>query len=180
MTKSMFVALFVAAAAAPAVAGGQRGSIGVGAEYQLSGLGGASVNYDAGLFHVGGFLGFLDPPGAGNTAFAIGGRFFYHMHSTAMSDFGLGGGLGLESVPRPGMMGMGGGRGTFVYFEPSFQIRLFLAANVAFSFTGGLSIGTVDASGVVIAGQGPAGGAFNFDLGSLALLGGAGVHYYFF
>ena len=177
---NLFVALLLVSSTGIASAGGQKGAIGLGAEYQLSGLGGASLNYDAGEFHVGGFLGFADPPMANNTLVDLGGRFFYHMHSTAMSDFGLGGGLGVESVPTGGGMG-GPTRKTYVYFEPSFQIRLFLASNVALSFTAGLSIGVVDASGVVITGQGVAGGSFNFDVGTgVGFLGGAGVHYYFF
>ena len=48
--------------------GGQSGSIGVGAEAQLSGLSGASMNYDAGDFHVGAFLGFHDPGGDNDDA----------------------------------------------------------------------------------------------------------------
>ena len=180
MTKISLLGVLVLASTA--YAGGQKGSIGVGAEYELSGVGGASVNYDAGMFHVGGFLSFQDPPGPNNTVYEIGGRFFYHMHTTAMSDFGIGGGLGLESVPNnPGPMGMSNGRQTFMFFEPSFQIRLFLASNVAMSFTGGLSIGVVDASGVLITGQGATGGSVAFDpAAGVGFLGGAGIHYYFF
>src|SRR5262245_43883764 len=53
MTKaSVFAALFVVAAAGSARAGGQAGSIGVGAEYMLNGAGGPSLNYDGGQFHL--------------------------------------------------------------------------------------------------------------------------------
>ena len=141
-----------------ALAGGQPGSIGVGAELQLSNLGGISVNYDTGKFHVGGFLGFDDPGGAKNDTIDVGARFFYHIASTAMSDFSLGGGLGIQS------QNTANGRDTNLFLEPGFQIRAFIASNVALSFTGGISIGTIDASRVRIIGD---------------FTGTAGVHYYF-
>lgn len=179
MTKtSLLVAAVLAASAGVASAGGQAGSLGVGAEYQLSGLGGGSVNYDAGQFHVGGFLGFFDPAGPDNTLFEIGARFYYHLHSTAMSDFGLGGGFGLASVPVGG--GMNNNRDTDVFLEPGFQIRVFLASNVALSFTGGLVIGLIDASNVAITAQGVGGSAVDFGAGNIVFNAGAGVHYYFF
>ena len=150
------------AASGLAHAGGQSGSFGVGAEFQYNALalGGASLNYDAGEFHVGGFLGFSDPDGPDNTAFDVGGRFFYHVHSTAMSDFGIGGSLGILSARFMGNPD----RQTLVFLDPGAQIRLFLAANVAISASLGVSIGVVDASGVEITGQ----------------TIGAGLHYYFF
>jgi hypothetical protein len=160
---SLLATVFVFAAAGIAHAGGQAGSVGLGAEYELNGIGGVSLNYDAGQFHVGGLLGFEDPSGPNNTLFELGGRFFYHVHKTAMADFGLGGNLGLASVP-PGGPGMGQ-RTTDVFIEPGFEIRLFVASNVAISFMAGISIGVVDASGILITGQPTA---------------AAGVHYYFF
>lgn len=161
MKTSLLVAALLVAVTSVASAGGQPGSLGVGAEYQLNGLGGVSVNYDAGKFHVGGAIGLIDPAGPNNTEFDIFGRFYYHVHSTAMADFSVGGSIGLASVPA-----MMGGRDADVFVEPGFQIRLFLASNVALSFAGGISIGVVDASGVGITGQG--------------LAGTAGIHYYFF
>ena len=175
MTKlSLFAALFALALPSAALAGGQAGTVGVGVEAQVSGLGGPSVNYDAGKFHVGGFFGFLDPAGADNTFWELGARFYYHIHSTAMSDFGLGGGFGLASIPAGARMNPN--RDTDVFLEPGFQIRLFLASNVALSFTGSLVIGVVDASDVAIDGQLVGSTA----LGGLAFAGGAGIHYYFF
>lgn len=172
MKTSLFAAMLVLAAASSAQAGGQAGTIGLGAEYQLSGAGGASLNYDAGEFHVGGFLGFYDPDGGDNTTFALGARFFYHVHSTAMSDFGVGGGFGLVSAPAPMDE-----RASLVFIEPGIQTRLFLASNVALSFTAGIVIGVVDAGGVAITGQGTGGTEFGSGIG---FSGGAGVHYYFF
>ncbi|HEY5951038.1 MAG TPA: hypothetical protein VIV40_36350 [Kofleriaceae bacterium] len=162
LKTTMLTAVLVMAASGLAHAGGQEGSIGVGAEYQINGLGGASVNYDAGAFHVGGFLLFDDQDGANNTTFAVGGRFYYHLHSTAMADFGIGGRIGIlsehDQPPREN------DTLTEVYIEPGVQMRVFLAANVAISASVGVSIGVVDASGVTINGQ----------------TIGAGLHYYFF
>jgi hypothetical protein len=157
MKHIILVAVLVVGGFSTAHAGGQPGSVGVGAEFQLSGLGGLSVNYDAGKFHAGGFLGFADPAGGGNTTFDIGGRFFFHIASTAMSDFSIGGSLGIEHLDA-------GGGTTNVFLEPSFQIRAFLASNVALSFSGGISIGTGDESRVDVTAQ---------------FTGAAGVHYYF-
>jgi hypothetical protein len=163
MKQTMLVAILVLASVGTASAGGQPGSVGVGAEYQLSGIGGLSVNYDAGQFHAGGFLGFADPAGGNNTTVNIGGRFFFHVATSALSDFSVGGGLGIRSEYRN--VGPGGPtRQTDLFLEPSFQIRAFVASNVALSFTGGLTIGTIDASQVTITAQ---------------PTGVAGVHYYF-
>jgi len=167
-------ALVLMVTAGVAQAGGSEGSIGVGAEFMLSsytygggmgvpgatfGLGGPSLNYDAGKFHVGGFLAIYDPDGANNTTIEFGGRFYYHVHSTAMTDFGVGGSLGILNYDT------GPDRNTAMFLEPGFQIRAFIQSNVALSFTGGLAIGAVDASGVALLGN---------------VTGSAGVHYYFF
>lgn len=152
----------MALGAGTAFAGGSEGSIGVGAEYQMSGLGGLSGSYDMGAFHLGGFLGFSDDGGDDDTDIDIGGRFFYHLHSTAMSDFSVGGSVGI------GFIGDGNpntDNATALYLEPGVQIRAFVASNVAFSFTAGLIIATSDADGIYITGQ--------------PVLAG-GVHYYFF
>lgn len=163
MKKILLAAFIVFASAGTASAGGQPGSFGVGAEFQLSGIGGLSANYDAGKFHVGGFLGFVDPAGTNNTTVDIGGRFFFHVASTAMSDFSVGGGLGIQSIYRnPG--DPNSPRLTNLFLEPSFQIRMFIVPNVALSFTGGIEIGTVDASEVNVTGN---------------ISGEAGIHYYF-
>jgi hypothetical protein len=160
-------AMLVLGSTSAANAGGQEGSIGVGAEFGLigalsdvGGLGGASVNYDAGKFHVGGALGFADADGPDNTVYSIAGRFYYHVHSTAMSDFGIGGNIGILSVPAAP-----NDRNTLLFLEPGVQIRAFVASNVALSFNVGFVLGAVDASGTFIGGQ---------------TTGSAGIHYYFF
>lgn len=160
-----------------AEAGGQAGTLGVGGEFMMSGVGGASVNYDAGDFHVGGFLGFSDSDAQNGSAFEIGGRFYYHVHSTAMSDFGVGGALGIASVPdnNPAV----DQRSTLVYAEPGVQIRLFLASNVALSATTGIILGVSDADGVAITGS-TLGGRAAVTAGGISFGGGLGLHYYFF
>ena len=169
---SLLVALLVApllaviATVGVAHAGGQPGSIGVGAEYQLSGIGGISLQYDAGTFHAGAALG-LDDPNSQPAVFDLAGDFWFHVHHTAFTDFSLGGSLGFESIK----VGMGAAatRNVDLYLEPGFQIRAFLSSNVALSATGGISIGLADAGGDLrIGGQ-------NF-----GAVGSVGIHYYFF
>jgi hypothetical protein len=167
MSKTCFlVSIIVVGLAGAARAGGQAGSIGVGAEYQMNGLGGLSVVYDGGIFHVGGMLGYNDPPADNDTVFQLAGEFYYHVHHSAFADFGLGGSLGFNSVP-VAVMGRTQ-RNTEVYFEPGFQIRAFLSSNVALSATAGLVIGRVDADRFAITGS-------NF-----GAAGGVGIHYYFY
>ncbi len=167
MKKNLAIVLglgLVALGAGTASAGGSKGSLGVGGEVQLNGLlGGVSANYDLGEFHLGGFLGFADGGGEDDTDVALGGRFFYHVHSTAMADFGIGGsfGIGLIGDETPGV----DENLTLVFIEPGFQIRAFVASNVALSFSGGLTLGVADADGVLVNAQ---------------ATGSAGVHYYFF
>jgi hypothetical protein len=178
MKTLLFTLLSVAAAVGGAHAGGQAGSIGLGAEADLNGLGGASLNYDGGVFDAGGFFGYLrlDQAGMTSSAWNLGGRFFYHIHKTGSSDFGLGGALAFISIP-PGVVGAA--RVTPVFLEPAFQIRLFIVPNVAVSFMGGLSIGLGDAHTTTITAQDL--GVTRFDPnGVIGLVGGAGVHYYFF
>lgn len=166
MKKTQLAMLFVMATAGAANAGGSEGSIGVGAEYQLSGPGGVSFNYDAGKFHVGAFLGLNDEAGDDNTDFTVGARFYYHIASTAMSDFSVGGSVGILSDATPAMTpGGDSDRDTNLYLEPGFQIRAFVASNVALSFSGGLAIRLLDDEGTEFGAQ---------------ATGIAGVHYYFF
>ena len=169
------------ALASPALAGGKEGSLGVGAEAELNGqVAGISVNYDAGLFHVGGVIGYSrtkpDNAPAGvdaSTTFVIGARFFYHVHSAGQADFGVGGAVGLADVPN------GNGHNAHLFLEPGFQIRAFITPNVALSFGGGIVIGTVDANSIGIGGGSTVVSAGSNSL-SLGLEGILGAHYYFF
>ena len=154
-----------------ASAGGQSGAFGVGAEYQLSGVGGLSGIYDGGMFHAGAFLGLQRINGQNGapstTAVDVGGEFYYHVHTTATADFGIGGSLGVASVPTV-VMNMETSK-TELFLEPAFQIRLFLSANVAVSFTGGIVLGLADAHEIDVTASAGNG-----------VTGGIGVHYYFF
>ena len=135
----------------------------MGAEVGLdTEVGGVSMNYDAGLFHVGAVLGYerVKPAvGEAKTNFEVGARFFYHVHSAGQADFGIGGEVGIAEVP------MGTGHDTHLFIDPGFQIRAFVTPNVALSFTAGVVLGTVDANSIAIGGQ----------VNALA-----GFHYYFF
>jgi hypothetical protein len=152
-------------------AGGSTGSVGVGFEQMILGPGGASLVYDGGKFHAGAFFGFgnndfsLDP-GNVKTDVDFGAQAFFHIHSTAMSDFGVGGSLGYRAVNfyddnNPNT----DDSASYLYFDLGAQIRVFVVSNVALSGTLGLSIGTADADGVAVGGDPVA----DF-----------GVHYYFF
>jgi hypothetical protein len=154
----------LATQAGDAAAGGEEGTIGVGGEFTLLGVGGLSVNYDAGMFHAGGFLGYSDADLAFVDAgiIDIGGRFFYHVHDTAMSDFSVGGQVGIRhfSIEEPAddetdfTVDLGG------------QIRAFIVPNVAISATLGLGLVADDGEedGFVLTSD---------------ITGICGIHYYF-
>ena len=151
-------------AAAPAFAGGSKGSIGVGVDLPLAAgvLPEVAVDFDAGAFHVGGGLGIENPEGPNNTEVDVSGHFFFHVASSAMADFGVGGDVLFQSLGNgPG----NNGTQTNVFLEPGAQIRAFIASNVALSLTLGMSIGVGDSS--------------NFYFGSRPE-GEAGLRYYFF
>jgi hypothetical protein len=119
------------------------------------------MSYDAGTFHAGGFLSFEDEDGDDNSQLGFGGRFFWHIHSSPMSDFSIGGNLGIlmaDEGPDESA--------TVVFLEPAVQIRAFIAGNVALSATSGIVIGVSDAEG-----QAALRGQINAT---------AGIHYYFF
>ena len=61
-----------------------------------------SFSYDAGKFHAGAFLSFRDEAGDDNTDIGVGGRFYWHVHSTPLSDFSFGGNLGVLFDNEPG------------------------------------------------------------------------------
>jgi len=165
MKTSLITTALLIAASSAAHAGGQAGTLGVGAEFDLNGLGGISATFDGGRFHTGLAVGFRDPDGPNNSDFDLFGRFYFHVASSAMADFGLGGAVALETIDDP-LPANAGNRDTNVYLEPGFQIRVFLASNVALSFAGGITIGVAHDSTVAIDAQG--------------LNGTAGVSYYFF
>lgn len=163
--RSVIPAALLVGAASPAFAGGSEGSIGVGGEFTQLGIGGASVNFDQGQFHVGGFLGFADADLSVFEAstLQIGGRFYYHLHSTAMSDFSVGGQLGILRIDNEDPV-----EDTLDFeIDLGAQIRAFVASNVALSATVGIGLymGEGDNDGFAITGD---------------TVGSFGIHYYFF
>jgi hypothetical protein len=162
---SSVVVVVLVGAAGTASAGGQSGTIGVGAESDLRGAGGLSLNFDGGIFHAGGYIGYNDdllnvsPIGASASQFQVGGRFYYHLHSTAMSDFGVGGQLGIAVAD------IGDDSVTGIYIQPGIQVRMFVASNVALSGSAGFNIAAGDDDGLFLGGD---------------LVSGFGFHYYFF
>ena len=141
-------------AAAPAFAGGSAGSIGIGADIPLAsgdgnGLAEASADYDAGKFNVGGGLGIADPGGPDNTQIDVSGHFYFHVASSAMADFGVGGDILFQNIQNGPNMGTN----TNVFLDPGIQVRAFIASNVAIIFTAGLSIGVGDDSALFFGGN---------------------------
>ena len=163
--KGPIICCVLALGVGTAYAGGKDGSVGVGAEAGINtGLGGFSLNFDAGKFHVGGFLNFQNGPADNDADYSLGARFFFHVHSTAVTDFSIGGNLGFISIDDRGIPLAE--RNTFMVLEPAVQIRAFIASNVALSFTAGISFAVTDPNtSIDITGQ---------------VNAVAGVHYYFF
>jgi hypothetical protein len=157
---------------APVTAGPQAATHGTGfgvgvTGFLLNGPTGASLAYDAGPWHADAVLGLIKPAAGIRASFALGGRFWYHLHSTANADFSVGGGLGYRKA------GVAGASSDGVWIELGGQIRTFLASNVALSATLGLAIATIDFEAYGLGGQSLAGQT----LGGFA---GVGLHYYFY
>jgi hypothetical protein len=135
----------------------------------LGGPAGISLAYDAGPWHVDTMLGLFKPGSGVRANFEIGGRFWYHLHSTANADFSVGGGLGYvrigRSAPAPAING--------IFIEAGGQIRAFITSNVSLSGTLGLAIATGDFDSYGIGGQA-------FADGTLGGFAGVGLHYYFY
>jgi hypothetical protein len=125
----------------------------------ISPAGAAAFSWDSGQFRVDGLLYLLFIEDS-TTTFALGGRFFYEMHSTSKADFSLGGGLAL------GFADSGPGDANIrVAMEGAMQVRVWLASNVALNASAGLGFSVGE-------------GAFVFGL-SGQLTGGFGLMYYF-
>jgi hypothetical protein len=135
----------------------------------LGGPSGVSLAYDAGPWHVDTMLGLIKPGANVRANFELGARFWYHLHSTANSDFSVGGGLGYERIGNRAPAAAING----IFIEVGGQMRAYLTSNVALSATLGISIATADFEGYGIGGQSLAGQT----LGGFA---GVGLHYYFY
>ena len=136
--------------------GGAGGGFGVGVQAMLEGPFGVAVLYDPGAWHVEGILGFYSN---GETALALGGRFYYHLHSSTAADFSLGGGLGLVTIDNDADDSI-----TNIHLEAGGQVRTFVVPNVALSASLGLAVVAGDGDLVALTGQ---------------LVGGLGLSYFF-
>jgi hypothetical protein len=163
-------------APAPVVATPRPATHGVGPGVGVTGMmlgaspAGLSLAYDGGPWHVDTMLGLNKPNANLRANFALGARFWYHLHSTTNSDFSVGAGLGYLRVGnRPPAVPAATG----IFIEAGGQIRAYLTSNVALSGTLGISIATADFEAYGIGGQSLAGET----LGGMA---GVGLHYYFY
>ena len=112
-------------------------SIGVGAEAQLNGPGGAALVYDMGKVRINGILEFASSNG---TRIGLGGRVLWVVHQGGSADFSVGGGLGLINNNPEGP----GDSATDIRMEALAQIRAFLTTNVAVSSSLGFGVNLND------------------------------------
>jgi hypothetical protein len=147
---------------APAASHGRGRGFGVGGVGYLSGLGGLSVVYDPGIWHLDAMIGmFGDGAGGADTAFNMGARFWYHLKTVGAADFSIGGGMAYQSFNNVGP----GDATSALFIEGGGLIRVFIVDNVALGASTGVWIGAVDASGYAI--------------GPTNLVGTASLHYFF-
>jgi hypothetical protein len=129
-------------------------------------MGGLSLAYDPGIWHMDAFVGLYGdggtggPLSGGDSAVGFGARFWYHLKSVGAADFSVGGGASYARID-PGM----GDAASFLYVEGGGLIRVFIVDNVALGAAGGLVIGAADANG--------------YGIGPANLVGSASLHYFF-
>lgn len=160
----------MAAATAQSGESGRADGFGIGAQTTLRGLGsadlgigpsaGLSVVFGQDKWRVSTLLDVLFVEDTA-TAFSIGGRFLYAIHSRKSADFSVGAGVALQLVDFEDE----DDTDVSAYFEGVAQIRVFLAKNVSLNGTLGLGFRV---------GEGP----FVFALGSQAT-GSFGMTYFF-
>ncbi len=131
--------------------------IGIGVESMLSGPSGPTLVYQAPSYHVEAIVGVFD---RANTTVLVAGRFYYQLHAGALSDFSLGGGIGLLNTDSDT------GSQNDAHLELGAKIRVFLAPNVALSSSLGVAMVLDQASdSAILAGR---------------LQGTMGITYFFF
>ncbi len=139
----------------------QVSGIGIGVESLLSGPSGPTVVYQAENWHAEVILGAFDR--GDSNSILLAGRYYYQIHNGDLSDFSLGGGLGILNFDGPGN---NGDNETDIHIELGAKIRVFLAPNVALSSSLGLAFIADDANDTtLIAGR---------------LQGAMGITYFFF
>ncbi len=140
---------------------GQASGLGVGVESLLSGPSGPTIVYQTPMWHAEGILGVFDR--ANSSSLLVAGRFYYQVHAGDLSDFSVGGGIGLLNYDTGGM---NGGNESDLHVEAGAKIRVFLAPNVALSTTLGFAMVLDEANDTaLIAGR---------------LQGAMGITYFFF
>lgn len=149
--------------------GSYDSGFGLGVEAMLAGPAGPAFVYQASNFHVDAILAF--DTGLDENFFTqddeieVGGRFFYEIHSGEISDFSIGGGLGIEDDDD------GGDDDLDIHLEGAAQIRAFVVPNVALHASMGLALEFDDDGG----------DGDDVEIGLLGqLVGGFGVTYFFF
>ncbi len=130
-------------AVVPMGSGGLAAAVGA----DVFGIGAApAAAYDLGEFHLDGYIQFSTN---GNTSFALGGRFFYHLVEHSRSDLSAGGGLSFlnlsgdefaESLQT-------------VFIEGSAKIRMFIVPQVSLESSAGLVAAVGDGDGFQLGGQ---------------------------
>jgi hypothetical protein len=137
--------------------------IGVGGILYMGGTSGLSIAYDPGPWHIDALLGYASVNDS--SQFNLGGRFWYHLKSSANADLSLGAGGSLQHNSPGGMADSS----DLVYIEAGALIRVFLAPAVGLSVGSGLVVGAADAEG--------------FYLGTpeqtVGLVTNAALHYFF-
>jgi hypothetical protein len=124
--------------------GAGGGGFGVGAIAMLTGPFGAAIVYDPGKFHIEGILGFSAIEDV-DTIIALGGRFYYHLHTSTAADFSVGGGLGISIVDQEAA----DESDTAIHIEAGGQVRTFVVPNVALAASLGLAVVSADGSDFV-------------------------------
>jgi hypothetical protein len=145
---------------APAPSHGRGRGFGLGAVgYLAPNMGGLSIAFDPGIWHMDAFVG-LGSSGGDDNYVALGARFWYHLKTVGAADFSIGGGASYARIdPGPG------DAASALYIEGGGLIRVFIVDNVALGASTGLVIGTADADG--------------YQLGATNLVGTASLHYFF-
>jgi hypothetical protein len=176
LVVSSFVSLagVSTASAQPPPMGPDHGP-GIGVVQTLGGLTGGEFLYDLDRFHIEGIFGLSHTSGVDQTAFGIGGRFFFVIHRMDRSDFSLGGGLAIARADQNNAPAV-----TNIQIEFDAQIRVWLTANVALSAAAGFALVTADNGGLIFGSPVvfTSGNDDSFGIGG-QLVGGLGLAYFF-
>jgi hypothetical protein len=121
--------------------GGDKGvGLGIGVAAMLSGPSGISFAYEAGPWFADALLAVA---GNGGTDFALAGRGWFKLHSTAAADFSVGGGIGFTHGSNPGPAP----DVDILHIEAGVMIRAFIASNVSLNAFAGLAVLAADGDG---------------------------------